>query len=84
MLAYSEAMLSHTILLERVPLLYSDHIGHEGAQPLWVDKVEVTQEGIVKVEHYAWSGGWRTIDHSYLITGSAIAWYTLSCVRCQG
>jgi len=58
--------------------LYSDHVGHEGAQPLWVDKVEVAQEGVVKVEHYAWSGGWRKTDRSYLITGSLV--YIIMCV----
>lgn len=39
-----------TILLKWVSLLHCDHISHEGAEPLGVDKVKITQEAVIKME----------------------------------
>ena len=39
-----------TILLKRVSLLHCDHISHEGAEPLGVDKVKIVQKTVIKME----------------------------------
>ena len=39
-----------TVLLKWVSLLHGDHISHEGAEPLGVDKVKIVQETVIKME----------------------------------
>ena len=39
-----------TVLVKWVSLLHCDHISHEGAEPLGVDKIKITQEAVIKME----------------------------------